>query len=56
MSKRSWSLRAAVVTALMAGVLSGQSFTAALRGVVTDSSGSAIPGAIVTVTEKERSV
>src|SRR5438552_16521800 len=41
----------------VAGVAWAQSsYTAAVRGVVTDASGGAIPGAIVTVMESDRNV
>ena len=36
--------------------LYSQSFTAALRGVVTDASGAVVPGAKVTITETERNI
>jgi len=41
---------------LLAAGLFGQSFTAALRGVVTDGTGAAVPGAKVIITEAERNV
>src|SRR5439155_24766111 len=41
----------------VSGVAGAQSsYTAAVRGVVTDASGGAIPGATVTVTESDRNV
>ncbi|MBI1792528.1 MAG: TonB-dependent receptor, partial [Acidobacteria bacterium] len=43
--------------ALLAGALIwAQSYTAAVRGLVTDSSGAAVPGAKVVITEAERNV
>lgn len=45
-----------LVFALVAVIGSGQSFTAGLRGVVSDATGAAVPGAKVTITEKERNV
>ncbi len=42
--------------ALITGALFAQSFTAAVRGTVTDSSGAAIPSAKVIITESERNV
>ena len=43
--------------ALAAGLLHAQSsFTAAVRGTVTDKSGAAIAGAKVTITEADRNV
>ena len=42
--------------AVLVSAAFSQSFTAALRGTVTDASGSAIPGAKVTVTEADRNV
>lgn len=44
-----------VLLAISAGV-SAQSFTAAVRGVVTDSSGAAVPNAKVVVTEADRNI
>ena len=41
---------------LCAGIASSQSYTAAIRGVVSDSSGAAIPGAQVIANETERNV
>jgi hypothetical protein len=41
---------------LSAGLASAQSYTAALRGVITDSSGAAVPSAQVVVTEAERNI
>jgi len=52
---RRFSILLAVILVLAAG-LYGQSFTAALRGVVTDSSGAVVPGAKVIITEAERNV
>ncbi len=49
-------LRAVVLFALAAFIIWGQSFTAGLRGTVTDASGAAVPSAKVTITEKERNV
>jgi hypothetical protein len=57
-----WMLRAKTVVFLLAllvagaGILTGQSFTAALRGVVTDPSGAAVAAAKITVTEADRNV
>ncbi len=46
-----------LATLLFGGLLLSQSsFTAAVRGVVTDSSGASVPGAKVTLTEAERNV
>ena len=46
-----------VVAGAIASVASAQSsYTAAVRGVVTDASGGAIPGATVTVTESDRNI
>lgn len=46
-----------VFALMLAGALWAQSsFTAAVRGVVTDSSGGSVPGAQVTLTEAERNV
>jgi hypothetical protein len=53
-SKRYCFLLATIL--LVAVALYGQSFTAALRGVVTDSSGAVVPGAKVTIIETERNV
>ncbi|NWF84967.1 MAG: TonB-dependent receptor [Bryobacteraceae bacterium] len=47
---------AAALLELAALIASGQSFTAGLRGVVTDATGSAVPGAKVTITERDRNV
>src|SRR5437773_9556576 len=45
------------MTLAVSGVARAQSsYTAAVRGVVTDASGGAIPGATVTVTESELNV
>src|SRR5262245_31065623 len=44
------------VIVVLATCLYGQSFTAALRGVVTDGSGAAVPGAKVIIIEAERNV
>src|SRR5947207_11617535 len=45
------------MTLAVSGVARAQSsYTAAVRGVVTDASGGAIPGATVTVTESDRNV
>src|SRR5260370_33927026 len=45
------------VALAVSGVVSAQSsYTAAVRGVVTDASGGAAPGATVTVTESDRNV
>ena len=41
---------------LTAGLVLSQSYTAALRGVITDASGAAIPAAQVIVTEADRNV
>ncbi|MBI5283021.1 MAG: carboxypeptidase regulatory-like domain-containing protein [Candidatus Solibacter usitatus] len=41
---------------LITGALFGQSFTAAVRGTVTDASGGAVPSAKVVITESERNV
>ncbi len=52
-----FSLRAillAVCLLATASLLLGQSFTAAVRGLVTDASGGAVPGAKVTVTDVAR--
>lgn len=51
-------LLGAAATLMLSGVMMlwGQSFTAGLRGTITDSSGAAIPGAKVVVTEAERNV
>ncbi len=49
-------IRAAALFALAASFIWGQSFTAGLRGVVTDATGSAVTGAKVTINEKERNV
>ncbi len=47
----------ALLILLIAAVIAwGQSYTAAVRGVVTDSTGAAVPGAKVTVLEVERNV
>lgn len=45
-----------LVLAASAGTLFAQSFTAGLRGTVTDASGAAIPAAKVVVTEADRNV
>jgi hypothetical protein len=47
---------AAALLVCTAAALWAQSFTATIRGTVTDSSGSAIPGAKVIVTEADRNV
>src|SRR5690349_12735919 len=47
---------AGILLALSTSVWSQSSFTAAVRGVVTDKSGAAIVGAKITVTESERNV
>lgn len=49
-------LARAVFAALLATGAWGQSFTAALRGTVTDDSGAVIPGANIVVTEAARNV
>jgi hypothetical protein len=41
---------------LLAGILFAQSFTAGIRGVVTDATGASVPRATVTVTEVDRNV
>lgn len=41
---------------LITGALFGQSFTAAVRGTVTDATGGAVPSARVIITESERNV
>ncbi len=48
--------RAAFIASIFTVVLLSQSFTAAVRGVVTDASGAVIPGAKVIVTEADRNV
>lgn len=52
----SGKLRGISLLLLTAGLALPQSFTAALRGVVTDGSGSAVPGAQVVITEAERNI
>jgi|DewCreStandDraft_4_1066084.scaffolds.fasta_scaffold08369_2 hypothetical protein len=42
--------------ALAGGLLLGQSYTASIRGTVTDATGAAVPGAKITVTEAERNI
>ncbi len=56
MARTSKILCFTLVFALVAVIGSGQSFTAGLRGVVSDATGAAVPGAKVTITEKERNV
>src|SRR5262245_3169033 len=46
----------AVFAALLATAAWGQSFTAAMRGTVTDGTGAVVPGANVVVTESARNV
>jgi hypothetical protein len=48
--------RIACFLLLMTGLAWGQSFTAAVRGVVTDPTGAAVTDAIVIITEAERNV
>jgi hypothetical protein len=48
--------RLALALLLLASCVFAQSFTAALRGVVSDPSGAAIAGAKVTVTESDRNI
>ncbi|MBK5293576.1 MAG: TonB-dependent receptor [Acidobacteriia bacterium] len=51
------SVQRVVVFGLLAATLVwAQSFTAAIRGVVTDASGAAVPGAQVIITESDRNV
>jgi hypothetical protein len=54
MRKRATWLILALIA--LSGSLGAQSFTASLRGVVTDPTGAVIPDARVTITEAERSV
>lgn len=49
-------LAAFAALCLAALPLAAQSYTAAIRGVVTDASGAAVPGAKVTITEADRNV
>jgi hypothetical protein len=49
-----WKAILLCAAAMLPGLLSAQSFTASIRGVVTDNSKSAIPGAKVTVTNVNR--
>jgi len=52
--KLAWGVLCLLLVA--AAIVWGQSYTAAVRGIVTDASGAAVPGAKVTVTEVERNV
>lgn len=56
MFQRSKCARLSLACALFAATLSAQSFTAAVRGTVTDASGAAIPAARIVITESERNV
>jgi hypothetical protein len=49
-------LAALALACVLTPSLMAQSFTAAIRGVVTDASGAAVPGAKVTVTEADRNI
>ena len=49
-------LKMAAVASLLATAAFGQSFTAGLRGNVTDASGAAVPGAKVVATEADRNI
>ncbi|MDX2182259.1 MAG: carboxypeptidase regulatory-like domain-containing protein [Bryobacteraceae bacterium] len=51
-----YRLNSLILAATFGGNLFAQSFTATVRGIVTDSSGAGIPGAKVTVTEADRAV
>jgi hypothetical protein len=48
--------KVAIVIVLWPAMLLAQSFTASVRGVVTDSSQSAVPNAVVTITDADRNV
>jgi len=50
------SLSLICLAVVVAGLALGQSYTASIRGTVTDASGAAVPGAKVTVTESERNI
>ncbi|MGC4050053.1 MAG: TonB-dependent receptor [Paludibaculum sp.] len=56
MIQRSKCARLSLACALFSAALSAQSFTAAVRGTVTDASGAAVPAASVVITETERNV
>ncbi len=56
MSNRKLALGVVSLLLVAAAIGWGQSYTAAVRGIVTDASGAAVPGAKVTVTEVERNV
>ncbi len=56
MMRRRNALRLLAVIGVATAQLYSQSFTAAIRGTVTDSTGAAVPGAKVTITEAERNV
>lgn len=45
-----------LLTVVVAGHVLGQSYTASIRGTVTDATGAAVPGAKVTITEAERNI
>lgn len=49
-------IAALVLALVMPALLSAQSFTASVRGIVTDSSQAAIPGAKITVTDVDRNL
>jgi hypothetical protein len=49
-------IRLACLAALAALLSLGQSYTASIRGTVTDATGAAVPGAKVVATEAERNI